>query len=343
MAGPVTDAIVRTGPARAPRPTGARRARATLRGPRARRGAALVVAIVLLVVIDCIVIGTVHLAILERRVADNGALALRLRLAAESGVRLAAAQWPPAFDSILPGDAPLAAAVIRTVDGLETYGTVERLGGELYLVRATAQRPAPHAGRAAAAMLVLPPAVRHGLDPAAAALTAATVHVGATGVIDTGDQECGNGEAAAVLLLGGVAPVVHDGASLNGSVEYIGEDRSLARDMPRIAAALAGTDGRNGTTFVAGDVHVTETMNGVLAATGDITITAHASFHGLLISGGSLTIEESGSLRGAAHAYHDAAIHGFIQLDACSVRDAAWAAELHRSRPLPSRPWIPSF
>jgi hypothetical protein len=310
---------------------------------RARPGAALVVAIVVLVVIDCIVAGTVHLAILERRLADNAALALRLRLAAESSARLAAAAWSPGLDSILPGDAPTITSMTRTADGLDTYSTVERLNDGLFLVRATAQQPAPHPGRANAAILVIPPAFRHGIDPAAAALTAATALIGATGTIDTGAPECADRNATAVRLTGGMAPTVHDDASLDGAVEYIGEAESLTRDLPRVEAAIAAATPHDLITFVEGDVMIDEDMDGVLVATGGVTITAATTFRGLLIGGGSLTIDEMAALHGAAHVAAHATIQGLVRLDTCTIHDIVLATLLHRPRPLPERPWIPAF
>lgn len=310
---------------------------------RARHGAALVVAIIVLVVIDCIVVGTVHLAILERRLADNGVLALRLRLAAESSARLAAAAWSPVLDSILPGDTPTIASMMRTADGFDTHTTAERLNDGTFLVRASAHQPAPHPGRANAAILVVPPAFRHDSDPAAAALTAATALIAAAGTVDTGDPECGDGGAMAVRLTGGMAPAVHDDASFDGAVAYMDEAESLVRDLPRIAAAIAAAPPHDLMTFVDGDVLIDEDMGGVLVATGGITITAATTFRGLLIGGGSLTIDETAVLHGAAHVAADAAIHGLVRLDTCAIHDAIQTTLLHRPRPLPERPWIPAF
>lgn len=310
---------------------------------RSRRGAALVVAIVVLVVIDCIVVGTVHLAILERRLADNGALALRLRLAAESAARLAAADWSAAIDSIMQGDAPTITSMMRTADGFDTHSTVERLNDGLFLVRATARQPAPGPGRANAAILVVPPAFRHDTDPAAAALTAATALIGAAGTVDTGHAECGDADAMAVRLTGARAPDVHDDASLNGAAVYMVPDESLVRDLPRVAAAIAAAAPHDLMTFVDGDVLIDEDMAGVLVATGGITIAAATTFRGLLIGGGSLTIDPTAALHGAAHVAADAAIHGLVRLDTCAIDDVVRATALHRPRPLPERPWIPAF
>lgn len=308
-------------------------------------GAALVIAIVLTVVIECIVIGTVHLVILERRIADNSALALRLRLAAESTARLAAADWPPVLDSVHAGNPPVTILSARSVDGLDTYGTVERLGDAIYLVRAAAHQPAPHPGRAVAAILVLPPALRHGVEFASAAVSAASAAIGATAAVAAGDQSCGEASFAAVRLTGAALPEIHDAARLDGSVEHISVEASLTLEMPRIArtAEAAAAGGGSGIVFSAANAHIAEPTGGVLVAIGDVTIEAAASFHGLIIAGGSLTVEENGTVHGAAHAAGHAAIHGSIQLDACAVLEAVRHSAFDRPRPLPGRPWLPAF
>src|SRR5687768_6101314 len=94
---------------------------------RARSGAALVFALLLLVVLDCVVLGTLHIALLERRTADNAGAALRLRFAAESAVRSAMARWPAALDTITAHASPIAAAAGVTADGYPYEATIERI------------------------------------------------------------------------------------------------------------------------------------------------------------------------------------------------------------------------
>ncbi|MEX1183646.1 MAG: hypothetical protein WEF86_10465 [Gemmatimonadota bacterium] len=135
-----------------------------------RRGAVLLVALLILMMVSCLVVGTLHLAILERRLAGNVDTALRLRLAAENAARLSLQAWTPGLDSMSRGIPPMLLLNGTTTDRIEYATTAER-AGTAFLIRAEARRPPPSPARAAAALLVLPPPLPPGVPVAAAALS----------------------------------------------------------------------------------------------------------------------------------------------------------------------------
>src|SRR5690606_25841825 len=112
-----------------------------------RPGAALILAIVIVVVIQCLVVGTLHLAMQEHRLATNGATTLRLRLAAEAALRTAPDRWRPALDSLAMGTADSVHAVVSP-DGMIRSAGVVRIDTALYLISGTAAESAPRSGRA---------------------------------------------------------------------------------------------------------------------------------------------------------------------------------------------------
>src|SRR5690606_28312062 len=151
---------------------------------RARRsGAALILALLAIVVLDCIILGTLHLALQENRIANNRSSVLQLRLDADGGARRALAFWSEQLDTLPPGAAHRVQVPAAITPGAVVH--VERLDQHLYMIESVAAEPAPRAGRATSRLLLTPPALPPDAEPAAAAVTAAvSVHVAASGSVD---------------------------------------------------------------------------------------------------------------------------------------------------------------
>jgi hypothetical protein len=312
---------------------------------RARSGGALALALIVLLVIDCVVLGIVHLAMLERRLADNAATALRLRLAAESAARVAAVAWSPALDSLAPGGSAQLLLAVTDPHGVSATAAIERLSAVLFLVRTAARLPDPRPGRASAALLLVVPALSEAMDPAAAALTAATARVTPTGSIDAGNGECTHDPVPAARLLRTDDFAVIEPGTVHGSVVPLDDPLTLTGQLPRILAAAANTAalGERELLFTPGDLLFDDTGAGVIVAGGSVTFAAGSSFSGLVIAAGSFVLSEDAAIRGAAHVLGSAELRGSLVLDACAVLSAVGATGLRRPRPLAERAWLPWF
>jgi hypothetical protein len=133
---------------------------------RRRDGASLAITLAALILIKCVILGTLHLALLERQLGTGAIAVLRLRLAADAALATAMAAWPDDSDRLLLPGAAATGAAAESTDGLRVQASWQRVGPALYLLRAEAREPPPRAGVAAAAMLVLPPLFPPDFDPA---------------------------------------------------------------------------------------------------------------------------------------------------------------------------------
>jgi hypothetical protein len=335
---------------------------------RPERGGALVMAIIVLVIVECIVAGTLHIAMVERRVAVNTDVALRLRLAAGTAAHAAVAAWPAALDSLAAGDT-FTAPVSSPAEGVGVTARIERLPGSLFLVRATATLPPPHPGRGRATLLVLPPALRRDADLVGAALTAGSAEIDATATVDAAEQECATASAPAVRITGATDPVLWPAAAVGGSVVADPATGSPAHDMPRVVSAVAASvDGAWRATpeepdsgagsvadpvpltgaggrlhFAAGDLRLQTRVAGVLVVAGNVVLEPGAGISGLLLAGAGLVLHEGASLTGAAHVAGNAVVRGAVRFDACQALEAARAAGLYRPHPYPGRAAPPPF
>jgi hypothetical protein len=353
-------------PPSALRPPVALRPPNSLRRPgtlRQRRGTALVAAIIVLLLVECLVAGTVHLVMLDRRSAANAELALQLRSAAVSAAHTAAAHWTPALDTLLAPGGAAAVHGLASPGGTDVHAEVERLDGGLFLARATAVRAALPTGRATETLLFAAPVLRLGADPAAAALTAASVTLDPGSFVDAGNHACAP-DAAAIRLPADGALLAAPG-TVSGDVAAMDSTQSLVRDMARVraaaaaaampavaaaatvpAAAVTAASAAASTPvlhFAPADLRVTSAMDGAIVVTGNLVLTAGAHIRGVVLVGGTLTLEAGTTIEGAAHVADNAHIAGVVRLDGCLVRDAAAAAALHRPRPFPGRSSIPAF
>jgi hypothetical protein len=131
-----------------------------------RSGASLALALAMLVLIECVVVGTLHLAMLERQLASSAAAVLRLRLAAEAALADASTMWPPAADSLVAGGSGIQLFDRRGRDGLRVTASLRCTVSGACIIRSTAAEPPAGNGAATAAMLVLPPLLPPLLDHA---------------------------------------------------------------------------------------------------------------------------------------------------------------------------------
>lgn len=316
-----------------------------------RRGAALVLALLILVVLDCIVIGALHLSLQEHRIGTNRAMALRLRLDAESGARLALGHWSPRIDTMPTGSQHRIALPLDGAGAADV--NIERLGEHLFLVHSTAAEPEPRVGRASARVLLMPPPLPPGIDPAAAPLSAAgIVHLVSTGVLQlpaTTDCDPSSNAMYAALVTQPFAWTVDAGARLDGPVGSLTQPSAIAA-YDRITG-LAG--GRTSVAIAHGDTTIhpgaaadidsvgTGPVPQVLMVGGSLTIAAGVTIRGLVISRGAVILEEGASVDGAVHAGANATIAGTIMLNPCAVARAVDASGLDRPSPAGPRAWLP--
>lgn len=302
-----------------------------------RTGAALVMALLLLVVLDCIVLGTLHISLQEHRIGQNRRGVLQLRLDAESALRQIAGTWPEAFDSVVAGGH----ITVRVPDIPAAHVDAERLGEDLYVLDAAAVEPAPRAGRATARLLVRPPVLPRGSDPAAAPLSAgALVRVLPAGTLTIGASACdASPPDHAVLLSASASLIVEPGGIVQAPAGLLA-DGSLTTDFTRLAALSAD---RAGVSVVSGDTVVQEVSAGILIVDGNLTLDAGARHDGLVIVRGSLTLGAGAVLVGAAQALGGAVLGGELRWDRCVVEDLVEAARFRSATPAGARPRLPSF
>lgn len=309
----------------------------------ARAGTALIAAIVVLFILECVVLGTLHLALLETRIADNVAAALRLRLAAASVAHATLAAWPAAADSLEP-HTHVAIPAPRSADGLDVAVTVERLAPSLFLITAVSRQPAPRHGRASAGLLAMPPALPPGFTPAPAALSASEPPViGADGRVSGTPVSGECVERGPAMLLPLNAPLTPDvyGAA-DGGIGILDDADAPAVIVARIAAALrASAD--SAVLFVDGDYQLPQTFDGIAVVTGDVHIAAGSRFRGLLFAGGTLLLDADATFSGAAHVAGLARIDGVLTFDPCIALDALATTRLARARTVSGRSSIPTF
>lgn len=309
--------------------------RTTARLSARRPGGALLLAILVLLLIDCVVLGTVQLARLEQRLARNAATALALRLDARSAAEQAVAAWPIDFDTLRAGQRSGEMDIVLR-QGTSASAYADALAGGLFLVQARVRGPMPGAA-AASSLLVLPPALPPGVEPAPAALSARSLQP-ASGTITGGGIDC---LSSAGLALRVVVPVVA-GPLVDGVVVALHPDSSLHLLLPRLAAAATDADS-SVVRMHDGDLTLDGSLAGVLLVTGGLRLRSGAAVRGLVIVGGSLVVDAGAGIHGAAHVGAAATVDGLVSLDACEVGRATAAARLEHARPLAHRPVIPAF
>ncbi|MGH7448317.1 MAG: hypothetical protein ACRELT_12190 [Longimicrobiales bacterium] len=299
-----------------------------------RPGAALVMALLMIVVLDCIVLGTLRLSLQEHRLAANRSSVLQLRLDAESGAKRALGLWTADIDSL-----PVGAGHRIAFPPLQTPGSavqVERVAEQLFLVESTAVEPAPRVGRASARLLVFPPALPTGVDPAPAPASAAgVIHVLGTGLITTSAPAgCIEVPPPNSILGPSFGITIDAGATLDAPIGALGP-RALSRSFDRIRDLWPAPVPLDSTLSI--------DAAGALLVSGDFTVAAGIEFRGLVIAGGSVTLEPGAVIRGAVHAAGALTVAGTVAWDPCAVADGIEQWGLDRPNPAGSRAWLPAF
>lgn len=302
---------------------------------RRRSGAALTMALLVIVILDCIVLGSLYLALQEVRIGGNGSAVLQLRLDAESGVRRALGLWTLEVDTMPAGNGRL------MFDTLATAGArvhVERLDDLLFLLESRAFERPPRVGRAAAGMLVAPPALAVGVDPAPAPLSSSgSVQVSATGVVVSAVP---GGCAAAATPHAILAPPFSITSASGASVDAPGGPLGSAPLIHTFARLLALAPPH---AVAAGDSAITTGHSGILVVPGNLTITGGAIVSGLLVASGAVHVDPGAVVTGAVHAGGLLTVGGTVMWDPCGVKAAVHAAGLDRPRPAAVRAWLPAF
>jgi hypothetical protein len=302
---------------------------------RPRDGSALLLAVLVLLLVDCMVIGTLQIARLERRLAGAAVDLLTLRLEAEGALAVVVAEWPAMADSLAPGRPALRIAVEAAAPGHAADAELEALAGGVYVIRGRARREPPQTGAAAAAVLVLPPALPPSADAAPAAVSAQALS--GTGTVSAAAAPgCLNEPRPAALL---VQHPVGNQPDIEGYVDVLDPADALPGRLTRIQTAAIDAPG----VLIEDDVVVEGHMTGVLITTYDATLIAGGRLDGLLIAGGTVRIDEGAVLHGAVHAGGAVKVDGHMQLDVCRVEEVVRASGLKRVRALRHRPAIPPF
>ncbi|MGH7551689.1 MAG: hypothetical protein ACREMQ_01510 [Longimicrobiales bacterium] len=152
-----------------------------------RSGSALLTALLGLLVLELAVAGVLYVGTQEAVIAQAYAQRIRARLAAESAVHLALAQWPgDSLRALLPGGVLRIAGAGGSLAGAAASDAeIERLHGSWYVVNGTGRtvRSGPPAARAAALVSMLETASLW-QDFGAAVTAAGDVAVAASATVD---------------------------------------------------------------------------------------------------------------------------------------------------------------
>jgi hypothetical protein len=276
---------------------------------RPRKGGSLAATVIVLLVLDCVILGTLHLALLEGAMAGSAIDTLRLRLAADEGLAVAMAGWDARLDSLPPAGVSSIASVPGP-DGVAVAVTAERRAPLVILLRATSSLPAPRFGRSAAALLVVPPLLPPGFDAGGA-----PVHAG--GGVELGPEGVVTGPG--------------------------GEISAAAEAIQRITAAAGLLYGRQGVVIQPGGSPVDASCAGLVLSAGDVTVQTGAVVTGLLVAAGDVRIEPGAAVLGAVLAGGHVHVAGAIHFDGLAVTEAIAAARLAAPVPLPGRGRLPAF
>lgn len=301
-----------------------------------RPGAALILAVLAIIVLDCIVLGMLNLALQEQRIGANRSVILQLRLDADGGVRRALGLWTPSIDTMSTGS-----AARRTLPAAQTPGSIvsiERLDGHLFLLESLAAEPPPRFGRASARLLVHPPALPPAVDPAPAPVSSAgPVYVQASGEVSAdAPAGCIAGSSPNSILAPAFSVTLEAGATLDAPPGPPPQPAIMNDFLRLMTLARPGFTALGDSTFTADGA-------GLLIVDGNVTISAGAVFTGLLLTSGSVTIEPTGAAYGAIHAGAGLHIAGRVQWDPCAVTAAVDESGSSRPRPVGNRAWLPGF
>lgn len=301
-----------------------------------RAGAALILAILAIIVLDCIVLGMLNLALQEQRIGSNRSVILQLRLDADGGIRRALASWTPAIDTM-----PIGSAARMHFPPARTAGalvSVERLDAHLFILESLASETPPRFGRASARLLVRPPALPPAIDPAPApASSSGPVQVRATGAVSAvAPAQCAATASPYSILAPPFSITLEPGASVDAPTG-LPPQPALVSEFTRLEALALPP-------FTAeGDSTITADAAGLLIVDGNVRISGSAVFTGLLVASGSVTIDQEAAVYGAIHAAAGLSVAGRIGWDPCAVAAAVDESGSSRPHQAGNRAWLPGF
>ena len=343
--------------------------------PPGRRGAALVAALFVLVVLDVVIGALCFVALQELRVGRNAAGARRAAGAAEAGLDAALSGWAGGGYGRL--DVGAAASFAGTLAGGTGAwsGSVLRLNQRLFLIRSTGH---DGGGRARRTQLLVVRLALPALATTAALTVSGTVRVGPEGRVvgasaAADEGPCGSAPdtVAGVLLpsadqlelascaLGGCVSgrpdLAVDPALATAAVPVVGESgwarlRGAADLELAAGAVLAGVSDADGHVFhAAGDLEIIGGLRrGVLLVEGNLVLSGGAEFRGLVLVRGALKFGDGGGriVGSALAATAEIGISGGFGTDliahsGCSVSQALASAAL--AVPLPERAWAEAY
>lgn len=303
--------------------------------PSRRTGAALVLALLAIIVLDCIVLGTLHIAMQEHRIGANRSALLQLRLDTEGGARRALGYWTAEIDSMPLGGSHRIAFPASVTAPAQVE--IERIDERLFLVESLTAELPPRMGRARARVLLRPPALPPATEAALVPVTSAgPVHITASGRVTISPTAgCAAAPPTYSVHVQSHALTTDPGAFLEAPAAPSGPQPVL--DAFERLAELAPV------LVAEADSVLTTDAAGVLLARGSITLNGTAEFRGLLVAHGSITIGPEAAVIGAVHARAGVTLAGMVQWDGCVVQNAIEASRLNRPTEAAPRAWLPAF
>lgn len=341
-----------------------------------RPGFALLVAVLMALLLSVAALGMLAMSTREAMIAGAADRRVQARTRVESLARTVFHHWSTRdLAGMAPGETrPLPA------DG-GTSVVIERIDSTLFLIRAEARVPpgaaAGAVGRAGLLARVFDPERTTRSFPAAVTVTGAATL--SAGLID-GRDGCGSGRSGPGIVTPSLEGP--SGAVVEGSPPILLESPATPATpdplAPPLAAAIAsvrpqpmtisprpladGTecveDSRNWgapdpnnpchslrpLVFVDHDLTVSGgEANGVVVVEGDLQVIGNARLTGLVVVGGTLTVREGSSIRGAARAGALILDGGAVLSDLCIRDDAISAPALDAAYRPSTRWWIPVF
>ena len=288
------------------------------RSPGAGRGLALAASVFALAIMGALVAAAFFAARQELHIGLNSRASLRALAAAEAGLNTTMANVSGGMpDSMAVGDSVPFSGSLGSGAGGAYSGTVLRLNGELFLIRAIGSDPTGSARRRLA-MLIRLQAVE---SPITAALTSAgPVVVRGSARLDGVDVDppgwdCPTRVADTVPEVAPPASILDWDALVAmatktypaGEVQPLSTlapagtattcDASAPQNWgePRRPAAVAGCAGYYPTIYAAGNLGISGgTGQGLLLVAGDLDISGGAEFYGLVVVRGTLRMSGSG-------------------------------------------------
>lgn len=297
-----------------------------------REGVVLVVAVLVILAVAMISTGMLFVSTQAASVARASEASLRMRAAAEGAVRRVVAEWDARrYRDMAPGSIRAVPGGPAPEAGASVSATVERLSGNLFLVRGTGENPVARAGAAALVRSIgigevwreFPAAITTSGDvivEAGATVTgtavgdptdaaeppdAAAAAVAAEPLPDEPVEACPAEAVDTVQALFGSVdrPAVLRTPTSDGSPAPVARARLGPLDAQTLRGLAApAADGEPSLRMVVGNAEVGDGVGaGILVVEGDLTLSGSARFNGAILVTGRMTVVGNAEVRGAVH------------------------------------------